>query len=61
MTKPSPEALAPLWDRALESEIGIAVETNEPKRLRQELLNGRRVLNRPELRLHYNLPPRRPE
>jgi len=39
--KPSFEALRPLWDRALDAEIGLAIPTNDPKALRQELLHAR--------------------
>ena len=40
--KPSPEALRPLWDRALEAEIGIGIKTNNAKFLRLELLAARK-------------------
>jgi hypothetical protein len=42
MQKPTPEALLPLFDRVLETEIGIAIATNDPKALRQELLAAKR-------------------
>lgn len=38
----------PLWERALEAEIGIAISTNNPQILRQELYRAREAANRPE-------------
>jgi hypothetical protein len=38
----------PLWERALEAEIGIAIRTNQPQLLRQELYAARKVADRPE-------------
>jgi hypothetical protein len=38
----------PLWERALEAEIGIAIRTNQPQLLRQELYAARKSASRPE-------------
>jgi hypothetical protein len=38
MPKPNPYVYLPLLERALESPVGISIETNNPKALRQELL-----------------------
>lgn len=38
----------PLWERALETEIGISISTNQPQLLRQELYRAREAANRPE-------------
>lgn len=45
--KPTPRVYLPLLDRALESEIGITVETNEPKLLRHEILAAKRDADDP--------------
>jgi hypothetical protein len=37
MPKFSPDFLRPIWERALASEIGIAIETNDPTALRHNL------------------------
>ena len=37
----------PLWERALESELGIAIATNQPQLLRQELYAARKVAANP--------------
>lgn len=39
----SPDILRPIWERALEAEIGISVATNDPKALRHELLVTRKT------------------
>lgn len=44
----NPNLYIPLWERALETEIGIAISTNQPQLLRQELYRAREVSNRPE-------------
>ena len=44
----NPSIYIPLWERALEAEIGIAIATNQPQLLRQELYRAREVANRPE-------------
>ena len=33
----NPAIFIPLWERALEAEIGIGIRTNNPQLLRQEL------------------------
>lgn len=40
--------LLDLWSRAAESEIGIAVQTNDPKALRTKLLNTVREADHPQ-------------
>ena len=42
MTKFSPEFLRPIWERALESEIGIAIATNDPTTFRHNLSEARK-------------------
>jgi hypothetical protein len=42
MPKLSPELIRPIWERAQEAEIGIAVETNDPTALRHTLLTARK-------------------
>lgn len=42
----NPNIYIPLWERALEAEIGIAIATNNPQLLRQELYRARE--GRPE-------------
>lgn len=44
----NPNLYIPLWERALETEIGIAISTNQPQLLRQELYRAREASNRPE-------------
>lgn len=44
----NPNIYIPLWERANEAEIGIYIETNDPKTLRAELYKARDVANRPE-------------
>lgn len=44
----NPNIYIPLWERALESELGIAIRTNHPQLLRQELYRARESANRPE-------------
>ena len=44
----NPSIYIPLWERALEAEIGIAIRTNQPQLLRQELYRAREAANRPE-------------
>lgn len=41
MAKPDLQVYLPLYDQALEREFGIAIATNEPKRLRQDILLAR--------------------
>lgn len=38
----------PLWERALEAEIGIAIATNQPQLLRQELYRARELAANPQ-------------
>lgn len=38
----------PLWERALETEIGIAIHTNNPQLLRTELYKAREAAQRSE-------------
>ena len=44
----NPSIYIPLWERALEAEIGIAIATNQPQLLRQELYRAREAAQRPE-------------
>ena len=44
----NPNIYVPLWERALEAEIGIAIATNNTQLLRQELYRARESANRPE-------------
>lgn len=43
----NPNIYIPLWERALETEIGIAIRTNNPQILRQELYKAREAANNP--------------
>lgn len=43
----NPNIYIPLWERAFESEVGIAIETNDPKLLSSELYKAREVANNP--------------
>lgn len=43
-----PDLFIPLWERALEAEIGISIATNQPQLLRQELYRAREASGRPE-------------
>ena len=43
----NPFIYIPLWERALEAEIGIAIATNQPQLLRQELYAARKVAANP--------------
>lgn len=44
----NPSIYIPLWERALESEIGIAVVCNKPQLLKVELYRARELAQRPE-------------
>lgn len=48
MAKPTPSVYIPLFERVLESEIGVAIETDNPKALRDELYKARDIAARPE-------------
>lgn len=43
----NPNIYIPLWERALEAEIGIAIATNQPQLLRQELYRAREAAANP--------------
>ena len=43
----NPNIYIPLWERALESELGIAIATNQPQLLRQELYAARKAAANP--------------
>lgn len=43
----NPSIYIPLWERALEAELGIAIRTNQPQLLRQELYKAREAANNP--------------
>lgn len=49
MSKPKPSVFLPLLERALEHEIGITVEVNNPKALRDELYKARDQAGNPAL------------
>lgn len=46
--KPSPSVYLPLFEQVLEREIGIAIRTNDPKALRDELYRARDQSGKPE-------------
>lgn len=50
MPKLNPEILIEMWERASDEEIGISIETNDPKALRWKLLEAKRE---GELEEHY--------
>lgn len=60
--KPKPSVFLPLLERALTVEVGVAVETNEPKALRDELYKAREQAGNPALEeIIMFLPKDRPE